>query len=74
MLKVNTNFHLIELLKNSVYPDNLCNQMDYFRTLDPNAEFCAGHYGISDRDSCYGDSGGPVVCQTPGSNVTTLYG
>ena len=48
--------------------------MDYFRTLDPNAEFCAGHYGISDRDSCYGDSGGPVVCQTPDSNETTLYG
>ena len=57
-----------------MYPDETCNEMDFSRPLVSEAEFCAGNYGLADRDSCFGDSGGPLVCQYPGSNVTTLYG
>ena len=57
-----------------VYDEDFCRQQSHSRELIYEAEFCAGHYGVANKDSCQGDSGGPLMCQEEGSNVTTLYG
>jgi len=59
-----------------VMSDKFCQRSKHptYKRIRPEYEFCAGE---TNRDSCEGDSGGPLYCAsnlTDGNNVDVLYG
>jgi trypsin len=51
-----------------VDPDTCVRQYKYTTSINPDNMLCAGH-SLPNRDSCYGDSGGPLLDKTTGKQV-----
>jgi hypothetical protein len=60
--------YLIAVDVYAVDPDTCVRQYESITSIDPNKLMCAGH-SLPNRDSCYGDSGGPLLEKVTGRQV-----
>jgi len=55
----------LQQLAMKIIPNSVCKRPDwYFRKFDEKTMVCAG-FARGGKDSCIGDSGGPLQCLTP---------